>query len=120
MTKIEINIPDKGNRNNLFKDLLLQVRDILNKNDSLEWKLAPLWNTKLISEYNLRLELIEKFWIDVSSSEFFKQKKLYENINKVKIQSIRDYSNISKSEVYLLDDVKWFKNYLINKNYLNE
>lgn len=116
MKKIIIEIPeDKKNVNNAFSYIMGIVRKSLSQNQDFEGKLAPLGNTKMISEYNLIKFLSEKLWKEIWLSEFLEVKKNYERNHNYKINPIRSYQDISKSPVYLLDDIKVFRDYFLNK-----
>ncbi len=116
MKKIIIEIPeDKKNVNNAFSYIMGTVKKSLSQDQDFEGKLAPLWNTKMISEYNLIKFLSEKLWREIWLREFLTTKKGYEMVHNCKISPVRNYQDISKSPVYLLDEIKGIRDYFLNE-----
>jgi hypothetical protein len=115
MKKIIIEIPeDEKNKNWVFSSALDILRNDISQDETLEGKLAPLWRTKLISEYNLIKSISQIIWSELSWKEFSTLKDEFEWEN-WKIEAIRWYMDISKSKVYLVQDITGLRDYIISK-----
>jgi len=117
--KIEIEIPEEINTKNwVFSYCLASLKKTLWLNSDFKGSLKPLWDTELISMDKLLKTLNMKLWRDYNMDDLSFHMREYERESSVKISPIKKYSNVSDSKVFLVDDLNWFKLYLlkINKN----
>lgn len=114
MNKIEINIPEEiDDKNSAFSFCLSFLRWKIWSDDQLKWTLKPLWNTEWISMDVLLKELNKKLNRFYNMDDLSFHMREYERKSWTKLKTVKKYTNMSTSKVFLVEDLDWFKLYLL-------
>jgi len=114
MKEIRIEIPEgMDDKNSIFSYCLSFIKWKIWSDNSLKWNLKPLWDTELISEFNLIKEINSKLWLNYSIEDLSYKIRDFTRETGLKLDPIKRYNNVSQSKVYLVKDLDEFKIYIL-------
>ncbi len=117
MKKIEVYIPeDIDTKNNAFSYCFSYLKNLISWDKDFNGVLKPLGDKELISMDNLLKYLNERFLTNYTLEDLSYHIREYERQSWETIRPVKKYKQISKTKVYLVDDLDGFKLYMLNKN----